>query len=370
MITAAVSLAGHDASITILKNNKIDLFVQEERLNRKKHSALLDPLLAEILKKYIKIDQLILCNFHNQDQVNNFLKLLNNIKKVIIDNKNHHLFHSCTAFYLSGFKQATSLVIDGWGSPININNNIFYETTSIYNCSYPNKIIPLYKKVTYDTNRNYYCDTDLLENNFKEFELDISHRLDIGVMYGSSSGYLGFNRLDGGKTMGLSSYGKISKNVPNILFNNEANMNLFKNDRTLDIKNNFKLKNNSFKYKADYAFALQKALEKIFIKKTQYILNKTNSKNIVFSGGCALNILGNSVIKDTFKNINLFIDPIANDASQSLGAALYYYYDKTKDTRQFKFSSIYLGPKYKTTEIKKQIKKWLLTNSATSTKKS
>lgn len=362
MITAAISLAYHDASITILKDNKIDLFIQEERLNRKKHSALLDPSLAEILKKYIKIDQLIFCNFYNKDQINNFLKLLNNVENVIIDDKNHHLFHSCTAFYLSGFKQATSLVIDGWGEQVNINNNIFYETTSIYNCSYPNKINPLYKKLTYDPNRHHYCNTDLLENNFKEFKLDISHRLDIGVMYGSSSDYLGFNRLDGGKTMGLSSYGKISKNVPNILFNNEANMNVFKNDRTLDIKNNLKLKNNSFEYKANYAFALQKALEKIFIQKIKYILNKTNSKNIVFSGGCALNILGNSVIKNTFKNINLFIDPIANDASQSLGAALYYYYDNTKDTRKFKFNSIYLGPEYKITETKKRIKKWLLIN--------
>ena len=60
--------------LTILKDNKIDLFIQEERLNRKKHSALLDPSLAEILKKYIKIDQLIFCNFYNKDQINNFLR--------------------------------------------------------------------------------------------------------------------------------------------------------------------------------------------------------------------------------------------------------------------------------------------------------
>ena len=366
MITAAISLANHNASITILKDNKIDMFIQEERLNRKKHSALLDPLLIEILRKYIKIDQLILCNFYNQDQVNNFLTVLNNnkinIKEVTVDFKNHHLFHACSSFYLSGFKQATSLVIDGWGSQININNNLFSETTSIYNCTYPNDITPLYKKVTYDTVRNYYCDTNLLEKNFKEFELDISHRLDIGVMYGSSSDYLGFHRLDGGKTMGLSSYGKKSKDIPDILYNDEANMNVFKNDRTLDIKNNPKLKNNSFKYKANYAFALQKALEKIFIKNIKYVLNKTNTKNIVFSGGCALNILGNSVIKNVFKHVNLFIDPIANDASQSLGAALYHYYNKTKDTRQFKFNSIYMGPKYKNSEIKKNIKKWLLKN--------
>lgn len=362
MITAAISLANHNASITVLKDNNIDLFIQEERLSRKKHSALLDISLVQILKKYKKINKLIFCNFHNQNQIDEFLKMLNNVEEVIIDFNNHHLFHACSAFYLSGFKEATSLVIDGWGSQININNNIFYETSSIYTSSYPNKFIPLYKKVTYDTTRNHYCDINLLEKNFKEFKLDISHRLDIGVMYGSSSDYLGFHRLEGGKTMGLSSYGKKSKDIPDILYNDEANMNIFKNDRTLDLKNNPQLKNNSFKYKANYAFALQKALEKIFIKNIKHILNITNNKNIVFSGGCALNILGNSVIKNTFKNINLFVDPIANDASQSLGAALYYYYDKTKDTRQFKFKSIYTGIKYKNSEIKKDIKKWLLKN--------
>ncbi len=377
MITAAISLGYHDASITVLKNNKIDVFVQEERLNRIKYSAILDVSFVKILKKYKKIDQLIFCNisikktfsFSNniQEVITNFLNNLNdnqiNIKQIIMETKNHHLFHACSAFYLSGFKEAISLVIDGFGSEINIFNNYFSETTSIYKCSYPNKIIPLYKKV-YDINQTLNSNNLFLEEKNKEFDLNISHSYDIGAMFMIGSEYLNFRQLDCGKTMGLASYGKKSKKIPNLLHQYGANMNIFTNNRTIHLKNNKYFKDNSFKFKANFAFALQKALEKIFIKNIKYILSKTKTKNIVFSGGCALNVLGNSVIKKKFNDLNFFVDPIAKDSGLSLGAALYYYYNKTKSNTLFKFDSIYLGPKYKTLEIKKNIKTWITKNAA------
>ena len=376
MITAAISLGYHDASVTVLKNNKINVFVQEERLNRIKYSAILDTSFVKILKKYKKIDQLIFCHIpikksffllnNIQEVIANFLNNLNdnqiNIKQIIMETKNHHLFHACSAFYLSGFKEATSLVIDGFGSEINIFDNYFSETTSIYKCSYPNKIIPLYKKV-YDINKTLNPNNLFSEEKNKEFDLDISPSYDIGNMFRAGSIYLKFKPLDGGKTMGLSSYGKKSKKIPNLLHHYVANKNIFINESTIDFKNNKYLKNNSFKFKANFAFALQKALEKVFIKNIKYIISKTKSKNIVFSGGCALNILGNSVIKKKFNHLNFFVDPIAKDSCLSLGAALYYYYNKTKSNTLFKFDSIYLGPKYKISEIKKNIKTWLTKNT-------
>ena len=47
--TVAITLAGHDASMCILDDYKINTFVQEERLNRKKHSSVLDDKLLELL---------------------------------------------------------------------------------------------------------------------------------------------------------------------------------------------------------------------------------------------------------------------------------------------------------------------------------
>ena len=47
--TVAITLAGHDASMCILDDYKINTFVQEERLNRKKHSSVLDDKLLNLL---------------------------------------------------------------------------------------------------------------------------------------------------------------------------------------------------------------------------------------------------------------------------------------------------------------------------------
>ena len=340
MITACISLAHHDSSLCILKDEKIQLFIQEERLTRIKRSAILTDKYLPYLKKQ-KIDQLILVNFLNNEVIDKFIIKLKNenikINKIIVDSINHHLFHAASAFYLSGFKKAIALVIDGWGT---LFENHFYETTSIYKVSYKNKFESIFKNLTYDPNRHTSYDI----NQKKDYDLKITHRLDVGVMYGTVSKYLGFDRLDGGKTMGLSAYGKPSKNIPDILYKDEANMNLFKNDRTLDVDN---------LNKKDLAFAMQKALEKIFIKNIEYIKSKTNIKNIVFSGGCALNVLGNSEILKNHKDINLFVDPVPTDSGQSVGGAYYYYYKNCPKPRQTKLTSIFMGPEY---NLEKEIK--------------
>ena len=61
MITACISLAHHDSSLCILKDEKIKLFIQEERITRVKRSSILTDKYLHYLKKQ-KIDQLILIN--------------------------------------------------------------------------------------------------------------------------------------------------------------------------------------------------------------------------------------------------------------------------------------------------------------------
>jgi predicted NodU family carbamoyl transferase len=134
-ITVSISLANHNASICILKNNKIDLFIQIERLNRKKHSAELNIDAFNIIKKHVNyIDDLILVNFFDESKINLTIETLNKIVKlndIIVDDDNHHLYHAASAFYLSGFKKATCLVIDGWGTLLNIDNFYGSETSGV-----------------------------------------------------------------------------------------------------------------------------------------------------------------------------------------------------------------------------------------------
>jgi carbamoyltransferase len=334
--TVAISLAGHDASICILNDYKIDLFIQEERLNRKKHSSCLDNELLKLLPN--KIDDLILINFHDQSKVDKILKHTK-AKNVILDDINHHLYHAASAFYLSNFKKAIALVIDGSGTQIKINNFIGSEASSIYDVP---SFKPIYKEVMHDMQEFKFYDGKDIKT---EYDLEIIDSLSAGIMYGTVSWFLGFGRLEGGKTMGLSAYGKESK-LPNFLYKDSVNMNVFTQNRSFNLKHHPELKKNNFKNNANIAYNAQMALEKLFLNKMQYIKSKTKCKNIVFSGGCALNILGNSLIKKKYPEYNFFIDPIANDATLSLGAAKFHYYNKTKDTRFEKIDNVYLGKKY------------------------
>jgi carbamoyltransferase len=334
--TVAISLAGHDASICILNNYKIELFIQEERLNRKKHSSILDDKLLELLPK--EIDDLILINFYDQWKIDKVLKYAK-AKTVILDDSNHHLYHAASAFYLSNFKHAIALVIDGWGTQIKIQDFTGSETTSIYDTL---NFKPIYKEVMHDMHQFKFFD---IKNPSVEYDIDILDSLSVGIMYGTTSWFLGFERLEGGKTMGLSAYGKPSK-LPNFLYKGSVNMNVFTQNRTFNLKHHPELKKDSFQNNANIAYNAQKALEEIFISKIEYIKSNIKCKNIVFSGGCALNILGNSLIKKKYPEYNFFVDPIANDATLSLGAAKFHYYGKTKDTRFERINNIYLGPKY------------------------
>lgn len=340
--TVAISLAGHDASICILNDYKIDTFVQEERLSRKKHSSILDDKLLKLLPK--KIDDLILVNFYDQWKIDKVLKVAK-AKTVILDDSNHHLYHAASAFYFSNFKEAIALIVDGWGTSITIDDFVGAETSSIYETPSFN---PLYKELMH--NKHYFKYYDIKNFNC-EYKVEIIDALSVGIMYGTTSWFLDFGRLEGGKTMGLSAYGKPS-NLPEFLYKGSVNMNVFTQNRTFNLKHHPELKENNFQNNANIAYNAQKALEEVFLNKIEYIKSNIKCKNIIFSGGCALNILGNSLIKEKYPEYNFFVDPIANDACLSLGAAKYHYYRITKDTRVEKIKDIYLGPKY---NIKKRL---------------
>ena len=56
---------------------------------------------------------------------------------------------------------------------------------------------------------------------------------------------------------------------------------------------------------------------------------KCESKNIIITGGCALNCVANyEYLKHLPKDVNLYIEPVSNDAGTAIGLAKYLYYEK------------------------------------------
>lgn len=371
MINVCISASEHDASLCILDDENVLLYVQEERMSRIKKDSKLPFSFLKLIKNYTnEIDNLILVNFSDYGlklnksyNYNICLNYLNKqgieIKNIESDNQQHHLYHASSGFYGSGFDDAICLIIDGWGAQFPLNDDekgiLGSETTSIYYVSYPNNFELLYKNLNYDLEI-------FSVSNFSEIPStwDPNPSLDIGVVYGTITYHLGFNREDPGKTMGLSSYGKEDKELPEFNLNKTilSDRNLFLSDRTVNEKYfpEMKVDSNDFQKKANIAYKVQKYLEKVFLYRVEQALKlKPNCNNLVLSGGCALNILGNTLIKKNFPNLNIYVDPVSNDGCQAYGAAKYFYHSSTESMNKCPLTTVYNGPKYDLEYTKKLV---------------
>ena len=123
------------------------------------------------------------------------------------------------------------------------------------------------------------------------------------------------------------------------------------NNKLNDLFHEEKLNNNEEDFTKDFACSVQKVYENYFNKIISYILSTNYSKNIVYSGGCALNSSANLILtenKNYFQNV--FINYAPGDNGGAIGAALvvaHKYHDKIENLK-----SPYLGSEYNDREIK------------------
>ena len=73
-------------------------------------------------------------------------------------------------------------------------------------------------------------------------------------------------------------------------------------------------------------------------------------KNVVLSGGYGLNCVANYWYLEQLKDegINLFVEPVSNDAGTAIGAAYLQYQRVSKSTggHNHMITDLYYGPKY------------------------
>ena len=361
-----------DSSACLIIDGRLVAAIEEERVNRIKHyagfpiNAIRECLLiSDINEKDITdvafntkplsnlipkgIHYLKNLSFKESFAKKRFLKK-KNIHKIFYEklnlNKNvkfhyieHHLSHIASAYYPSKFQKANGLSIDGSGD---------FVSFSYAKCQ-QNKIL-LEKK-------NYFPNS-------------------LGIFYHAMTQFLGFkNYGDEYKIMGLAAYGKpiyFETILKNFFKNNDQlftlNLKFFNHhkksfkyiaDENLEIDNIFNSKVeklfieevNKENFKKDFACSVQKVYEFFFKRIINYIINKNYSKNIVFSGGCALNSSANSLLtnKDNlFKNI--FINCAPGDNGGALGAA--FVVATNYNLKLTNLESPYLGKEFNNDQIK------------------
>ena len=350
---------GHNGSVALVSDGELAFYLEEDRLSKIKYEG--NPLktMFYILERY-KVDELVISGVSNdyiamipppkiwEDLYTSLVKKYYPNTKTTNLVTQHHLTHATHTFYNSGFKEAAIVVIDNVGSYLkyNYDNTLIeiHENETIFKASYPTTFEPIFKSLLTDS-----------PVNFSNKDFVISNTPNITKLYEVITEYLGWSRFEAGKTMGLSSYGKQDENIPSLFVNGRGNPNLFSYiEDEVVIKGDFSNidpKNLSYK--------LQHESQKLVGDLVEKAIDLTGQTNVCITGGYGLNCVANYYMLKRFPNINFYHEPLAHDAGNSIGAALYRWYKHSGDTTIRPRKTLYNGPQYIKDQLIDGIKKYI-----------
>lgn len=363
-----ISYSMHDSSVCLLQDGNILSAIEEERMDRVKHSENFPyKSLSCILNKYhISMDDISyiglnfrpsivkkekLEKFALEDYPNNYMlyygmkmwyltleqsreiltkELGYNGKIIFVD---HHMAHAANAFYSSDFSKALIVTSDGTGEKMSIG---------------------VWKG----------------ENNKIEKVISNSYPNSLGLIYTFFTYHVGLGLMGEGKMMGLAPYGKdtyhnffddlikftddeifkLNKKYFNIPFG-MLYVNRCFTKEAIDVIGEADLSEEITENKKNIAASLQAFLERTMIRIVKEYLDKTHMKKLCLSGGVALNSALNGKLSGCVDSESLFVHPAPNDSGTSIGVCQYIYYSILNNKRNIKEFSPYLGTEYSEEQI-------------------
>ena len=364
----------HDGSITIVKDGKILVHLLEERFTHVKHNS--PPIVALTkVKEYVdEVDAVsyahLFPEYADFTPYMRYFMFLGDYISDEVNNKpiihyNHHDLHAICGFSHSGFDDAVVVVIDGAGSThyYGKENQTIYEVNKLG--------VLIREKVIVG---NGYSVEDGIRNNIGVASKPIHNpafdekvyipdyvrkytNIGAGYVYSTVTELCGFGPLDCGKTMGLSAYGEDDDNIPKFINENTCGNDAFtlavnprsnwmgfvaaklKKEHTTYLDKNVDNKDVMIR---NLAYRVQKDYEEYLISTCKRALELSKSKNLVLTGGCALNCVANyKLLKSLPDDINLYVEPVSDDSGVSIGGALVV----SRMGAPCKLENLYLGTK-------------------------
>lgn len=364
----------HDGSSCLMKDGRIVVAIEKERITRKKHDGYNDNLTIQYCldAEGITFDDITLVVEKNtvnlaHDTEGEELKkgriIPSHIPKVTIS---HHIAHAYSAIGTSPFNEMGIVVMDGRGASldncIDVPKEVLpveiQELSGEQQCDYfekesyyfyeNNKLTPVLKDFS-----NYQI---LDRDDFPFAPNDIEHS--IAELYGGASQYVFGRDFTEGKLMGLAPYGRkdVFKERLYHLRDNRAFIN-YEAMKGIDPKKSAKYQNfwNDFQYYADIARWVQEETERAI----NYIFNSYYSlrphKNVAYAGGLALNAVSNGKLVKETKFENFYFQPAAGDNGLAIGCCYYGWIEVLHKEKVPHNDSCYFGKIYKDKEIKESL---------------
>ncbi len=259
-----------------------------------------------------------------------------NIPKNKICLKDHHLCHAFSAYYFSPFnkKKAIVFTLDGWGDGK-------YSTLWIF-----------------EKNKRELISQSTTKRYGKEI-------VSIGVMYSLFTETLGFRRnSDEGKTEALAAYGKLDKNLYELLdrafYINKDELRWETDMEKIKIlyDKEFLKKKKEEIGGENFAATIQRWLEDTVVEYLNLVYKRFKISRLAMAGGVVANVIMNLNIfeRTPFKEIYIF--PAMADDGTAVGAALIQALELGYDISWVnKLEMPYWGPSFSKEEVEKELKK-------------
>jgi carbamoyltransferase len=373
-----------DASAALVKDGELAAAIEEERLNRRKHSAGFPGLAAKAVLAgsgvapteldHVAVSRDPKANLHKKilftlQKRPSFTKLvkdrLANVAKVRgldaslatalgveakqlrakFHNVEHHKSHLSSAFFVSPFDEAACLSIDGFGDFV---SNMRAVGRGL--------------------------DLEILDR------VEFPHSA--GLFYTAITQFLGFHKFgEEWKMMGLAPYGKptyveklrqVIRPLDGGRF--ELNLDYFRHhsegiemtwdDGSPQMGLCFSPKlaellgptrdpedPEFFGKWADIAHSTQVVFEEIFFHVLNDLHARTKLTKVALAGGCALNSVANGKILERTPFREVFVQPAAGDNGTAIGAAYYIEHSVLRRPRHFVMRHAYTGPGFTDNEV-------------------
>ena len=315
----------HNAAFAVEKDGEIVLVQEVERLVNYKNSGVaqyktvrphsihhLTDFFVEYLLDTLGIEKFDNCFYLNTDVILD--TVTHKLNELIPADKHihclHHRSHAAGAFYQSNYQEALAFSFDGGG------NDGFFN---IYHAKRETSVSLL------ETVKSPSSDSPHLFYDLGFPYMIFGHFLDPIELNAISDGNLVYS----GKIMGLVSYGNVRqewlqsfidfyKSRPNGLdYDQKLKVLGDKIGLTFDISNRLK---DQVAY--DIAATSQRAFEECFLEVAKPYFDKYPNLPVIITGGCGLNIILNTRIKQEFGK-EVFVGPNPNDCGIAVGMLLH-----------------------------------------------
>jgi carbamoyltransferase len=349
----------HDGSACLMKDGRICVAIEKERITRVKHDGFNDSaaIVYCLDAAGIQLSDLDLvvqnANFSmlksGSDWFHGPRILGNGVPVVTIS---HHLAHAYSAIGTSPFEESAVLVIDGCGTAL---DDCIDLSDSVVTENPPNELRPLY----FEKDSYYMFASNRMLSRYKDFSVwgmgvkdqpmfPNTTRHSIGGLYLGASVYVFSGMEDPGKLMGLAPYGRpgiydfpIFDLVDGRAFVRYDWMDQFR--RPCRSYEQFKA---NFQYYADIAYWIQREVERAILYVIEHRYRLAPHENLCYSGGVALNAVANRRILTEGPFENVYIQPAAADNGLAVGCAYYGWLEVLKQPRVIHDGSTCFGASY------------------------